>query len=136
VALTPPSASADGDFVLWQVAGPSCIRRETDIRLFKGPLVGSRAAAQECSPRREPWVAVGSGARPAERKVELYVVLRRCSEKRERRAFSQPLVITFSGTGSAENFSIARYFAAEVDPFAALLAHNSFAFVSGKLFRR
>src|SRR5262250_2596823 len=34
--------------------------RESDIRLFKGPLVGSRAAAQECSPRRKPWVAVGS----------------------------------------------------------------------------
>jgi hypothetical protein len=62
--------------------------------------------------------------------VELYVVRVRCSEKGERRAFSHPLVIALSGTGSAENFSFAHYFAAEVDPFAALLAHNSFAFVS------
>jgi len=49
---------------------------------------------------------------------------------------SQPLAITLSGTCAAEDFSIAHYFAAKVDPFAALLAYNSFAFVSGRLFWR
>ena len=101
----------------------------SDVRLRSGCVKGLSLAAAQRRKNAAHGVSRGYGVlwRPAERQVEPYVVLKRCSEKRERRAFSQPLVITLSGTGSAKNFSIARYFAAEVDPFAALLGHNSFS---------
>ena len=56
------------------------------------------------------------------------------------RAFSRRrldrLVIPFSRTASAEYFTVAVDFAVEIDSFAAQIANNSLAFVSGEFFWR